>query len=100
MREIEFAAVVKLVIDVVDYWLRRARQRQALEIERAKFKPKFDALDADLPDEPKKKAGGSWWDALSRFSFSSKPAGPAATRQEEKLRKLTADYQSKQAEIV
>jgi hypothetical protein len=77
----------------------RREAEQALEIERAKFKPKFAALDADLPDEPKKKAGGSWWDALNPFS-SSKPSGPAATRQEEKLRKLTADYQSKRAEIV
>ncbi len=78
----------------------RHEAEQALEIERAKFQPKFAALDAELPDEPKKKTSGSWWDALSLFSFSSKPAGPAATRQEEKLRKLTADYQSKRAEII
>jgi hypothetical protein len=77
----------------------RREAEQAVEIEKAKFKPKFAALDADLPDEPKKKSGGSWWDVLNPFA-SSKPSGPAATRQEEKLRKLTADYQSKRAEIV
>jgi hypothetical protein len=79
----------------------RQAAEQALEIERAKFKPKFEALDADLPQEPAKKSGGSWWDVLNPFSSSStKSSGAASPRQQEKLRKLTADYESKRAEII
>ncbi len=74
-------------------------KQQALEMEKLKFGPKFEALDAALPeDEPKKKGGG----LLSRiFGGSSGPSLDDKTeaRRQEKVRKLTADYLGKRAEI-
>ncbi len=55
-------------------------------MEKVKFQPKFESLDASLPDEKPKKA--SW-----RRRRSDDP------KREEKRRKLTTDYQSKVAEI-
>jgi hypothetical protein len=83
----------------------RREAEQALELEKAKFKPKFEALDAALPDESKKTKetkNSSWWDAINPFAATTikLPARELTPRQEEKLRKLTADYQSKRAEIV
>jgi hypothetical protein len=76
-------------------------------MERVKFKPKFEALDADLPDEhpePPKSGGGGFLGWLNPFG-SSAPAksvssSGAGGKTEEKLRKLTADYQAKTAEII
>jgi hypothetical protein len=46
-------------------------------------------------------SGGSLLSPLSWFGSSKKPAAPGRTqKEEEKLRKLTADYQSKRAEII
>lgn len=88
----------------------RAAARQeadaALQLERAKFAPKFEALDAALPEEePPHKDGGSWLDWINPFKATEtdQPATKAEVRQqarrEEKVRKLTADYQAKKAEI-
>jgi hypothetical protein len=57
--------------------------RQALEMERIKFTPKFEALGVKVPD-------------LSR---PRKPAGPSQDKQEEKVRKLEADYRSRCDEV-
>jgi hypothetical protein len=70
----------------------------ALELERAKFKPKFEALGMDLPDEPRDSGGVLSWIWGSKSS-SRKSSGPASTREEEKQRKLEADYEGKKAEI-
>jgi hypothetical protein len=79
----------------------RLRAEQALDMEKLKFTPKFEALGIDLPDEPAGKSAGSWLDWVIPFrSAPAKPApGPAASRQEEKERKLTADYLAKKAEL-
>ena len=66
--------------------------RKALEMERVKFAPKFEALDMDIADEGKG-SGGS----VLGWMFKSKKAPPP--RQEEKQRRLRGDYQAKCAEI-
>jgi hypothetical protein len=78
---------------------------QALHMEKVKFAPRFKALDAELPGEHEEKPSGSWLDWLN--PFASAPARPkkkasraASGKQEEKLRKLRADYQAKRNEIV
>ncbi len=73
---------------------------KALAMEKVKFAPKFEALGMALPEEPVKKSVGFWsWLTASVTPVKQKPSGPAATRLEEKQRKLTADYQSKKNEI-
>jgi hypothetical protein len=63
-------------------------KQKALEMERVKFAPKFEALEATAGDEAPAKGRGR----TARKSGS-------VSRQEEKRRKLQADYQSKQDEI-
>jgi hypothetical protein len=96
-----------------------AEAKKALEVEKAKFQPKFEALDAELP-EPKKgdpdappppppqpqPAKSSGWFSGLFGGGGSEPAapprkkGPApGSKQEEKVRKLAADYEAKRAEI-
>jgi Helicase HerA, central domain len=86
--------------------------RQALEMEQVKFRPKFEALDAELPDVPlppqqpqTQAGGGSWLGWLNPFG-SSTPVKPTSSahvpinNDDPKVRKLTADYQAKKAEIL
>ncbi len=78
----------------------QARAEEALKMEKVKFAPKFEALGMDLPEEPVKKSVGFWsWLTASVTPVARKPSGPAASRQEEKQRKLAGDYQSKKNEI-
>jgi hypothetical protein len=74
---------------------------QALALEKVKFTPKFEALDADLPDAApeQEKSGGSWLGWIFTTAPAKPAPGPASSRQEEKVRKLTADYLAKKAEI-
>jgi hypothetical protein len=74
--------------------------RQALEMERAKFAPRFEALGMKLPADSAAGSGGSilGW-LFSSFKAANEDSGPPSSRQEEKQRKLKADYQAKQAEI-
>jgi hypothetical protein len=73
---------------------------KALEMEKVKFAPKFEALGMRLSEEPVKKSGGFWsWLMPSATSVSKKPTGPPATPLEAKQRKLEGDYQSKKNEI-
>lgn len=77
-----------------------AGARQALDLEKAKFAPRFAALDLSLPpDESEVKKGGSLFGWL--FGSAATKASPAAAgaRGEAKQRKLEADYQSKRNEI-
>src|SRR5262249_23767158 len=69
---------------------RAARQEaeQALTVERLKVAPRFEALDAEVPDGP-----------TTSGRKRRAPASREETRQGEKLRKLTADWLAKQAEI-
>jgi hypothetical protein len=74
--------------------------QKALEMEKVKFAPKFEALGMKLPDEPAKKTGGFWsWLTGSETPAVKTASGPPSSRQEEKERKLKADYQSKRNEI-
>ncbi len=84
-----------------------AQALQALEMERVKFTPKFNALDATLPeDKQEAKAGDGLLDYILKQARSTKGhARPPADKQEEKeekvrkleekVRKLEADYESK-----
>jgi hypothetical protein len=72
---------------------------KGFEMERAKFGPKFETLDAELPDEAGAKKGGSFWGGLLNFGGSPAKKAKGAGKQEEKLRKLQADYQAKRNEI-
>jgi hypothetical protein len=70
--------------------------KQALDLERVKFGPRFEALDSKLPDDVPERGPS----LLSRLNpFGSTPAKSLTPRQEEKVRKLTADYQARQNEI-
>jgi hypothetical protein len=72
--------------------------RQALEMEKLKFAPKFEALGAKLPEDAgEAKAGGGLLDWILNRG-TAKKAGPPRDKQEEKVRKLEADYQSKRNE--
>jgi hypothetical protein len=74
--------------------------QHALEMEKVKFGPKFEALGMTLPEEPVQKTAGFWSGLVASVKPVSKaPSGPPASRQEEKQRKLAADYQSKKNEI-
>jgi hypothetical protein len=73
---------------------------KALEMEKVKFTPKFEALGMKLPEEPVQRHAGFWsWLTASVTPVSKAPSGPPSSRLEEKQRKLTADYQSKKNEI-
>jgi hypothetical protein len=73
---------------------------KALEMEKVKFAPKFEALGMRLPQEPVKQSGGFWsWLMPSATPVSTMPSGPPATPLEAKRRKLEFDYQSKKIEI-
>jgi hypothetical protein len=80
----------------------RREAEQALEMERVKFTPKFEALGVKVPEDPEEaKAGPSLLDRILSFGTAAakKPAGPPRDKQEEKVRKLEADYQSKRNEV-
>jgi hypothetical protein len=70
--------------------------RAALEMERAKFKPRFEALDMTLPDEMPKKSVSLWqW-----LTGSGGTSGSTVQMSDNpKERKLLADYEAKKAEI-
>jgi hypothetical protein len=69
-------------------------------LERAKFAPRFAALDMALPaDEPEAKKGGSLFGWLFGSSAPKPAASSGGGREEAKQRKLEADYQSKRNEI-
>lgn len=75
---------------------------QALSMEKAKFTPRFEALGLSVPEDPR--GADPSGTSVLRWLFSSvlpasKDEGPPSTRQEEKERKLKADYRAKQAEI-
>ncbi len=75
---------------------------QALAMEKAKFTPRFQALGMSVPADPRganpsEKSILGW--LFSAVLPSQKDDGPPSSRQEEKERKLKADYQAKQAEI-
>ncbi len=73
--------------------------RQAIEMTKAKFRPKFEALDSELPADPATpKSNGSFWDWLVSFA-TPKPTAARSNGKEEKIRKITGDYYSKLAEI-
>jgi hypothetical protein len=74
--------------------------KQALEMEKVKFTPKFEALDAAVPNfaAAKQKSGGSLLDLVGSL-FPAKSTDPKEARQQEKLRRLTGDYLAKCAEI-
>jgi hypothetical protein len=74
--------------------------KQALEMEKVKFTPKFEAMDAAMPSlsAAEGKSGGSLLDWVGSL-FPSKGSTPKEARQQEKLRKLTGDYLAKCAEI-
>jgi hypothetical protein len=74
----------------------RQAAEQALAVEKAKFRPKFEALGLKLPDEQPAKSGGSW---LGWIFKQPQPAESGDPKLDEKRRKLTTDYQSKVAEI-
>jgi hypothetical protein len=76
-------------------------KQQALEMEKLKFGPKFEALDAALPeDEAKPKKSGGLLSKLFGSSSGPDSNDKAEARRLEKVRKLTADYQAKRAEII
>ena len=80
-----------------------SQKQQALELERVKFRPKFEALDSDLPDEPPPAptAKASWLGGLFGGDEPARKASPDLTpKQVEKVRKLTADYQAKKNELL
>jgi hypothetical protein len=73
---------------------------QALAMQKAKFTPRFEALDMAVPDAPRD--AGSSGNSILGWLFS--PILSLAKEEEsnelnEKQRKLKADYQAKQAEI-
>jgi hypothetical protein len=72
--------------------------RAALDLERAKFQPKFDALGLDMPDDVPKKGGFLSFFGIGGSSSKSRSSS-SSQRGEEKQRKLEADYESKKAEI-
>jgi hypothetical protein len=75
-------------------------KRQALEMERVKFTPKFEAIGLEMPDfGAASRSEGSLFSWMNPFRSSKPTSGPASSRQEEKERKLTADYQAKCNEI-
>jgi Helicase HerA, central domain len=87
------------------------KARQALEMEQVKFRPKFEALDATLPDLPPPApppqataSGGGWLGWLNPFGSATpqqnNAPAPPSNSDDPKVRKLTADYQAKKAELM
>jgi hypothetical protein len=78
-----------------------AQARQALEMERVKFTPKFGALGTAVPVDPREaKVGDQLLDYILEQTKSPKQfTSPPADKHEEKVRKLEADYQSKRNEV-
>jgi hypothetical protein len=74
-----------------------ARAEQALQLEKVKFAPKFEALDMALPEDAPRKQSGFW--AWLTASVSSAPSSPPSSRTAEKQRKLVGEYQAKKNEI-
>src|SRR5205807_530005 len=74
----------------------RQEAEQALALEKAKFKPKFDSLDLKLPAEQPAKGAESW---LGRVLKETQALETDDPKQTEKRRKLMTDYLSKFAEI-
>jgi hypothetical protein len=75
---------------------------KALQMEKVKFGPKFEALGTKLPEEqPPKKVVGFWGRMVASVTPISRPAnsGPPATPLEAKQRKLAGEYQAKKNEI-
>jgi hypothetical protein len=70
----------------------KVEMQKALEMEKLKFAPKFEALDMNIEEESKSLGG-----AVLGWMFGSKSA--SSPRQEEKQRRLRGDYQGKCAEI-
>ena len=79
-----------------------AEAAQALAMEKAKFTPRFQALGMSVPEDPRgaDQSGSSFFGWLfSAVLPASKEERAPSSRQEEKERKLKADYRAKQAEI-
>ena len=80
--------------------------KQAVEMNRIEFKPRFEALDAELPpDHPEPpepaKGGGSFLSWLNPFGSSKAPPAKSRPPKEEKqVRKLLGDYESKRDKII
>ena len=70
----------------------KIEMQKALDMEKVKFTPKFEALDMDIASEGKTVAG-----SVLTWMFKSKEA--PSPRQEEKQRKLRGDYLGRCAEI-
>jgi hypothetical protein len=81
-----------------------AEAAQELAMEKAKFTPRFQALGMAVPDNPRdanqsdKSILGWLFSALG--PSTPKDEGPPSSRQEEKERKLKADYRAKQTLIL
>jgi hypothetical protein len=74
--------------------------RKALQMEKVKYAPRFEAFGMKLPDEAVEDSGGFWaWLTGSAATASRTPPGPPTSRMEEKQRKLAGDYQAKKNEI-
>jgi hypothetical protein len=77
-----------------------AEAEKALQMEKVKFAPKFEALGTKLPEEEPERHGGFWaWLTASVTPVSRTPSGPPTSRLEEKQRKLAGEYQAKRNEI-
>lgn len=98
--------LVSEVGETRDAFRQRCRQAaaeeagQALAMQKAKFAPRFEALDMTLPDDPR--GAGSSGGSFLGWLFSA--VSPWAKDDDssdlsEKQRKLLADYRAKQAEI-
>ena len=95
--------------ETLDAFRERCRQAaaaeaaQALAMQKAKFTPRFEAIGMEIPEDPRgaDQAGTSFlgWLFSAVLPSSQKDEGPPTSRQEEKERKLTADFRAKQAEI-
>jgi hypothetical protein len=74
----------------------RQEAEQALALEKAKFKPKFDSLKLKLPSEQPAKVSESWMGRVLKETERLETGDP---KQAEKRRKVMTDYKSKFAEI-
>jgi hypothetical protein len=74
----------------------RQAAEQALAVEKAKFKPRFEALGMKLPDEQPAKKGGSWLGWIFKPAAAAESGDP---KLDEKRRKVRTDYESKVAEF-
>jgi hypothetical protein len=74
--------------------------RQALELEKAKFTPRFAAVGLSLPaDAPEEKKGASLFSWLFGSTPAKVPPSAPTSRAGEKQRRLEGDYYSKRNEI-